>query len=71
MSKWIRVSELAEGIDEFPPLSIQSQRNLRLKNKIKYTKLGKYVLYKKEWIEDYINSNICPAKTSQKNNNNE
>lgn len=58
---WITTKELANGIFNFPQIPIVTQNNLRAKKKIKYTKIGRDVYYKKEWIEEYINSNIRPA----------
>jgi len=70
MFTWITTKELADGIDNFPKIPIITQNNLRTKKKIQYTKIGRNVYYKKEWIEDYLNSNIRPAtaKTSQEDN---
>lgn len=53
---WISVSEL-ENHKYFPPMDKQLQQNLRSKNKIKYTRVGNKIFYKKEWIEDYLKSN--------------
>jgi hypothetical protein len=65
MSNWITTKELAGGIFGFPQIPIVTQNNLRAKKRIQYTKIGRDVFYKKEWIEDYLNSNIRPAKTEK------
>lgn len=62
---WITTNELANGIFNFPRIPIVTQNNLRAKKKIQYTKIGKNVFYKKEWIEEYINSNIRPVQTEK------
>ncbi|MDX9743911.1 MAG: helix-turn-helix domain-containing protein [Arcobacteraceae bacterium] len=50
--------EVAEGIDGLLPISTTTLRNLRSARKIKYSKCGNKSVYKKEWIEDYLNGNI-------------
>lgn len=65
MEQWISTKDLNLGLNNLPKISIITQNNLRTKRKLQYTKIGKNVYYKKEWIEDYINSNIRPVKTSQ------
>lgn len=62
---WITTKELASGIFSFPQIPIVTQNNLRTKKRIQYTKIGRDVYYKKEWIEDYLNSNIRLAKTEK------
>lgn len=65
MDIWISPKELAEGSFGFPKLSQTTQANLRARKKITYTVVANKVLYKKEWIEEYINSNIRPTKTEK------
>lgn len=65
MEQWISTKDLDLGLNNLPKISIITQNNLRAKRKLQYTKIGKNVYYKREWIEDYINSNIRPAKTSK------
>ena len=60
--------EISKGIDGIPIISKTSLRNLRNNRKITYTKISGICVYKREWIEDYINSNIRPAKTTQEDN---
>lgn len=59
---WITTKELANGIFNFPQIPIVTQNNLRAKKRIQYTKIGRNVFYKKEWIDEYINSNIRPIQ---------
>lgn len=65
---WLTTFDLLKGYNGYPSISLQTQSNLRMNGKIKYIKLGRSVYYKKEWLEDYINSQIRPAKTSQEDN---
>ncbi|MFA5502424.1 MAG: hypothetical protein WC253_07295 [Sulfurovaceae bacterium] len=59
---------LSQGIDGLCKISKTSQTYLRNSKKLTYTKILRNVYYKREWIEDYINSNIRPAKTSKDEN---
>ncbi len=49
--------EVAEGIDGLLPIKEVTLRNLRQKRKIRYTKLGVDCVYKKEWIQEYLDKN--------------
>jgi hypothetical protein len=61
-SCWIYPNDLAEGkVSSLPQMSIQLQNTLRKSKKLTYTKIGKRVVYKKEWIEEYIERNIRKA----------
>jgi len=62
MSNWISTKELSEGIEDLPAIPITTQNNLRAKRKLTYSKIGTKVVYKKEWILDYLNSNIRKAQ---------
>lgn len=61
MNNWSTTNDLLQGYKGYPPISLQTQNNLRRSGKIKYIKLGRNIYYKQEWIEEYINSNIRPA----------
>lgn len=61
MDTWITPNELAQGKHEFPKISKTTQANLRARKKITYVLVANKVLYKKKWIEEYINSNIRPV----------
>jgi len=63
MDDWISTKELADGIANLPVISIITQNNLRAKRKLTYTKIGTRVVYKREWIMDYLDSNIKKAQT--------
>ncbi len=62
MPQWITPDELAHGMADLPPIPITTQNNLRAKQKLTYTKVGTRVLYKKEWILEYLNKNMRKAK---------
>lgn len=57
MEKYYTGDQVAKGIDELPPISKVTLRNLRQKRKIKYTKLGNECIYRKSWIMDYLRNN--------------
>lgn len=62
---WLTTFDLLKGYNGYPPISLQTQNNLRKNKKIQYMKIGRNIFYKKEWIENYINSNIRFAKTKE------
>lgn len=62
MMKYYTTEEVEKGIDGLPPINKTTLRSLRSSRKLKYTKLGNQCLYTKEWIEDYLNSNIVEVK---------
>ncbi len=62
MNNWITPKELSKGIEDLPAIPITTQNNLRAKRKLTYSKIGTKVVYKKEWILDYLNSNIRKAQ---------
>lgn len=71
MKKYYTSDELAEGIDGLPKISKSTQRNLRFRRKLKYTTCARKCLYTREWVEDYLNSNIVETKKNQKGSKNE
>ncbi|MBN2768443.1 MAG: hypothetical protein JXQ68_05025 [Campylobacterales bacterium] len=62
MAQWITPKDVENGIDGLPSISTTTQNNLRSKRKLTYTKIGTKVVYKKEWILEYLASNIKKAK---------
>jgi len=62
MEKYYTSDEIAKGIDELPPISKTTLRNLRALRKIKYTKLANNCVYKKRWILDYLKKNEVDVK---------
>lgn len=56
--EYYTTEEVSKGIDGLLPISKTTLRNLRTARKIKFSKVGNVCVYKKEWIEDYINGNI-------------
>ena len=62
---WIYQNELERGIDGLPKISKAIQAMARKKSILEYVKIGRHIVYKKEWIEKYINSNIRPLKSNR------
>lgn len=56
--QYYTTEEVSKGIEGLLPITKTTLRNLRSARKIKYTKVGNQCVYKKEWIEDYINGNV-------------
>lgn len=65
METLLSALEISQGVFGLPPIPINTQNVLRSKKRVQYTKIGRNVYYKKEWIEEYINSNIRPVKTEK------
>jgi uncharacterized protein YneF (UPF0154 family) len=63
MERYYTTKEIEKGIEELPPISKTTLRNLRQERKIKYSKIGKNCVYKKSWILEYINKNAVETKT--------
>ena len=60
---WIFPKDLAEGnIEGLPKMSIQLQNSLRKSRKLTYSKLGRNIVYKRAWVEKYLESNIRKAQ---------
>ena len=49
--------EVAAGLEGFLPIKEVTLRNLRSARKIRYTKVGNECVYKKEWIQEYLDKN--------------
>ena len=64
-SDWITPKELAYGIEGLPKLSIQFQNKLRKNKEITFAKFGRRVVYKREWIEEYLANNIRKAQPKE------
>lgn len=56
--------DVANGINGLPAIPIKTQNTLRSKRKIKYAKIGRKVVYKQIWIEEYINNSIREPKSN-------
>lgn len=55
--QYYTTDEVAKGVEDLPPISKNTLRSLRADRKIKYTKVGITCVYKKKWIEDYLDGN--------------
>lgn len=62
--EYFTVDDVSNGVDDLPRIDRTTQTNLRQKRRIKFVKVGGRVLYKKEWIKDYIDSNTFDVKRS-------
>jgi hypothetical protein len=61
--EYFTTNEIAQGLEGLPPINIATMRNLRLKKRIRYTKVGNECMYKKEWIQEYLDRNeVQPIK---------
>lgn len=56
--QYYTTEEVAKGIDGLLPISKTTLRNLRTARKIKFSKVGNQCVYKREWIQDYLDRNI-------------
>ncbi len=45
-----------EVVAEYPTMTVRAQASLRHQRKIKYAKVAGRIVYKPEWITDYIDS---------------
>lgn len=57
MKEYYTTEEVAKGIDGLLPISKTTLRNLRTKRRIRFSKIGVGCVYKKEWIQEYIDKN--------------
>lgn len=65
MSIWITPKDLENSMNEangLPKIPINTQNILRSKKLITYTKTGRNVIYKREWIEEYLENNTRKAQ---------
>jgi hypothetical protein len=60
--KYYKQEELEKGVDGLPPIKAVTLRNLRQKRRLKFSKLGRECVYRRDWIQEYLNQNIVEAK---------
>jgi hypothetical protein len=67
MNNYIYQKDLADGTNNLPKIGKSTQAIARKNGKLQFTKIGRHIVYKKSWIEDYLNRPIPshPAKTTQ------
>ncbi|MDD5407063.1 MAG: hypothetical protein PHE73_09015 [Sulfurovaceae bacterium] len=53
---WIYQKELANSIPGLPKISKDVQANARKTGQLEYIKIGRHIVYKKEWVEQYLSS---------------
>jgi len=64
MDEWITPDDLKNATNAakgLPKIPINTQNILRSKKLITYTKTGRNVIYKRVWIEEYLEKNIRKA----------
>lgn len=57
-SQWLTTEQVTE---KYPYLTKRAQDMARHRREITYTKIANRVVYKKEWIDEYINRGIVKA----------
>lgn len=57
MKEYYTTEEVASGADGIPKIRKTTLRNLRSTRKIRFSKIGNECVYKKEWIQEYIDKN--------------
>ncbi|MDY0196003.1 MAG: hypothetical protein WC253_06180 [Sulfurovaceae bacterium] len=53
---WIYQDNLERGTDDFPQIAKTTQAKARKAGKLQFVKIGRNVVYKREWIEQYLKS---------------
>lgn len=62
--QYYTTEEVAAGVDGIPKIKKTTLRNLRQARKIKYTKIGNECVYRKEWIQEYLDRNEVSPMTA-------
>lgn len=63
---WLTTKDLLKGYKDFPPISYQTQCNLRTRQALQFMKIGRSIYYRPEWVENYFLSQISPVKDKAK-----
>jgi hypothetical protein len=64
---WIYQNDLEEGIiDGLPKVPKTTQAKARKNKELKWLKIGREIVYKKEWVEAWLNSNTRSVNTKFK-----
>ncbi|MEJ2497596.1 MAG: hypothetical protein P8Y43_09050 [Sulfurovaceae bacterium] len=56
MTEYIYQKELVDGVPGLPKISKDVQAKARKIGRLQFVKIGRHIVYKKEWIEQYLNS---------------
>ncbi|CUV66187.1 conserved hypothetical protein [Sulfurovum sp. enrichment culture clone C5] len=64
---WIYQNDLETGICDLPKISKNIQAKARKNKELEWVKIGREIVYRKEWVQRWLESNIRPAKTLQEN----
>ncbi len=59
---WIYQNDLEAGIEDFPKIPKTTQAKARKNKELEWIKIGRNIVYKKQWIEEYLERNIRTAK---------
>lgn len=59
---WIYQNDLQDGIEGLPKIPKTTQAKARKKKELKWVKIGREIVYKKEWVEEYLERNIRNVK---------
>lgn len=55
--KYYTAKQLQDGADRLPIFTASTLRNARLHKKLKYTKVGRECVYRRDWVLDYLKQN--------------
>lgn len=66
---WIYQNDLEDGIGDLPKIPKTTQAKARKNKELEWLKIGREIVYKKEWIDAWLSSNIRPAKEATHANN--
>lgn len=67
METWINANQLEIGVESFPKMSKIHQARARKSGQLEFIRLGREVVYKREWIELYLArlKNYLPKRKSE------
>lgn len=57
MNEYIYPKQLADGVADLPKIPLSTQVSARRKGKITYTKIGRHVVYTRDWVLEYLENN--------------
>ena len=60
---WIYQKDLQDGIEGLPKIPKTTQAKARKNKELKWVKIGRNIVYRKEWIEEYLEKNIRKAQS--------
>lgn len=57
---WIYQNELEDGIDGLPKIPQITLAKARKNKELEWIKIGREIVYKREWIDAWLTANIRP-----------